>query len=63
MSSSNHSVSRAAIMKGTGEFKDNFEVYDIELGKLPQDKILVEMMLASVNPSDMLRSIGIYPVP
>ncbi|OMJ24218.1 hypothetical protein AYI70_g1741, partial [Smittium culicis] len=24
MSSSNHSVSRAAIMKGTGEFKDNF---------------------------------------
>ncbi|OMJ13995.1 Trans-2-enoyl-CoA reductase, mitochondrial, partial [Smittium culicis] len=63
MSSSNHSVSRAAIMKGTGEFKDNFEVYDIELGKLPKDKILVEMMLASVNPSDMLRSIGIYPVP
>ncbi|OLY78725.1 Trans-2-enoyl-CoA reductase, mitochondrial [Smittium mucronatum] len=63
MPSHSQKVARAAIFNKVGEFKDNFEVYDIALGDLPADRILVENMLASVNPSDMLRSIGIYPVP
>ncbi|OLY84276.1 putative trans-2-enoyl-CoA reductase, mitochondrial [Smittium mucronatum] len=63
MPSQAHNLARAAIFNKAGEFKDNFEVYDIALGDLPADRILVENMLSSVNPSDMLRSIGIYPVP
>ncbi|OLY80341.1 Trans-2-enoyl-CoA reductase, mitochondrial [Smittium mucronatum] len=64
MSAQNSEVSAAAcsvIMEHTGQFEDVLNAYEVDLGQLPADKILVEMLVSSVNPSDKMRVLGMYP--
>ncbi|OMJ19546.1 putative trans-2-enoyl-CoA reductase 2, mitochondrial, partial [Smittium culicis] len=64
MSASSSSIStttRAVVMTKPGKYEDVLEVYDIDLKQAKDNQIVVEMLFASVNPSDTLRIQGIYP--
>ncbi|OMJ28395.1 Trans-2-enoyl-CoA reductase, mitochondrial [Smittium culicis] len=60
-SSSNSIISRAVVITNPGKYEDVLEVYDIDLKQAKDDQIVIEMLFASVNPSDALRIQGIYP--
>ncbi|PWA01841.1 hypothetical protein BB558_002040 [Smittium angustum] len=61
--SSNNIVSRAVIVEKLGNLDEVAKVYDVPLGDLPENKVLVQALVSSVNPVDNLIIAGDFPVP
>ncbi|PVU86963.1 hypothetical protein BB561_006501 [Smittium simulii] len=45
----------------TGNPNDVPQVYDVELGMLPSNKVLIKMLMAPINPSDKFQLASLYP--
>ncbi|PWA00771.1 hypothetical protein BB558_003174 [Smittium angustum] len=61
--SSNNIVSRAVIVEKLGNPAEVAKVYNVSLGDLPENKVLVQALVSSVNPVDNLIIAGLFPVP
>ncbi|OMJ13231.1 Trans-2-enoyl-CoA reductase, mitochondrial [Smittium culicis] len=61
MSGSEQIKSTAIVMKEHGEPSEVLSGHEIVFNSVPEDSVLVEMILASVNPSDKSRIKGVYP--
>ncbi|PVU85769.1 hypothetical protein BB560_006914, partial [Smittium megazygosporum] len=59
---SRHIWSKAVIITEAGEPSEVARVYNVNLGELPKNKVLIKMLVAPINPSDKNQIQGVYGV-
>ncbi|PVU97716.1 hypothetical protein BB561_000342 [Smittium simulii] len=54
-------LAQSAIIQKTGNPLSVVQAYNVKLEPLSDDKVLVEMLISSINPADKMRILGVYP--